>query len=177
MARLDWTRLKFVDESGVTVALTRLFGRAPVGERAVGSTPQNYGQNVTLLGALGVKGMQALMTVEGATDGDVFRAFVERVLGPTLRAGDVVVMDNLGAHKVVGIRAAIEGRGARLVYLPPYSPDFSPIEPCWSKVKTGLRGIGARTRQKLARAITRAVATVTSTDARAWFAHCGYMVN
>lgn len=177
MAALDWTRLKFVDESGVTLALTRLFGRAPVGERAVGSTPQNYGQNVTLLGALGVSGLQALMSVAGPTNGDVFRVFVERVLGPTLQAGDIVVMDNLGAHKVVGIRQAIEERGARLVYLPPYSPDFSPIEPCWSKLKTCLRGLGARTPRKLARAIKKALATITTADARAWFAHCGYMVN
>lgn len=177
MAALDWTRLKFVDESGVTLALTHLFGRAPVGERAVGSTPQNYGQNVTLLGALGVSGLQALMSVAGPTEGDVFRVFIERVLGPTLQAGDIVVMGNLGAHKVVGIRQAIEERGARLVYLPPYSPDFSPIEPCWSKLKTCWRGLGARTPRKLARAIKKALGTITATDACAWFAHCGYTVN
>ena len=157
--------------------MTRLFGRAPVGVRAVGSAPQNYGQNVTLLGALGLSGMQALMTVEGPTDGDVFRAFVTRVLCPTLQRGDIGVMDNLGAHRVAGIRDAIEGCGAPLVYLPPYSPDFSPIERCWSKLKTYLRGIGARTRRKLAHALKRAVQTITPLDAHSWFVHCGYPVN
>jgi transposase len=174
---VDEKRLKFVDESGVTLALTRLFGRAPVGMRAVGSVPQNYGQNVTLLGALSLTGMQALMTIEGPTDGDVFRVFVTQVLCPTLCPGDMVVMDNLGAHRVAGIREAIEGCGAQLLYLPPYSPDFSPIEQCWAKLKTYLRGIGARTRRKLARAIKRAVLTITAGDAHSWFTHCGYQVN
>jgi transposase len=154
-----------------------LYGRAPRGERAIGSTPINYGQNVTLIGALGSNGLDALLTIEGATDGKVFRAYTERVLCPTLRAGDIVVMDNLGAHKVSGIREAIEARGARLIYLPPYSPDLSPIERCWSKIKTALRAMGARTRRKLERAIKRALETITEADALAWFAHCGYKLN
>ena len=157
--------------------MTRLYGRAPRGERAVGSVPQNYGANLTLIGALGTGGLGALMTIEGATDGAVFRAWTERVLCPTLEAGDVVVMDNLGAHKVRGIREAIEGRGAELLYLPPYSPDFSPIELCWSKLKAGLRGAGARTRRALESAIKRLMLTVTESDAEAWFAHCGYHLN
>jgi hypothetical protein len=111
--------LKLVDESGGNLALTRLYGRAPAGERAIGSVPRNYGMNVTLLGALGVTGLQALMTVDGATDGEVFRAFVAQGWCPTLAAGDLVVMDNLRAHKVVGIREAIEGCGAQRLYLPP----------------------------------------------------------
>jgi transposase len=115
--------------------------------------------------------------IEGATDGEVFRAYTEQVLCPTLVAGDIVVMDNLGAHKVSGIREAIEGRGARLIYLPPYSPDLSPIERCWSKIKAVLRGIGARTRGKLERAIKQALETITESDALAWFAHCGYQLN
>lgn len=170
-------RCKFVDESGINLALTRLYGRAPRGERVVGSVPQNYGANVTMIGALGISGLGALMTVEGATDGEVFRAYVQGVLSRTLRRGDIVVMDNLGAHKVTGIRAAIEACGARLLYLPPYSPDLSPIERCWSKLKTALRTRGARTHRALAHALKRTLATITKADAVAWFTHCGYKVN
>ena len=127
-----------------------------------------------MLGALGVHGLQAVMTVDGATDTDVFRTYVKRVLGPTLVPGDIVVMDNLRAHKAVGVQQALARRGARLLYLPPYSPDLSPIEPCWSKVKTALRTAKARTRAALDTAITGALITVTSTDAQGWFRHCGY---
>ena len=157
--------------------MTRLYGRAPRGERAVGSVPINYGSNLTIIGALGARGLSALMTVDGATDGDIFRVYVGEVLCPTLRRGDIVVMDNLRAPKVSGIREAIEGRGAKLIYLPPYSPDLSPIERCWSKVKTELRAIGARTRGALERAIKKALSTITESDALAWFAHCGYELN
>jgi transposase len=177
MRPVEGQRLKFVDESGVNLALTPLYGRAPRGARAVGSVPQNYGQNVTALGALGAQGLQALMTVDGATDGEVFRVFVRHLLCPTLRRGDIVVMDNLGAHKVAGIREAIEGCGSQLVYLPPYSPDFSPIEQCWSKLKTGLRRLGARSRRTLDGAIRHTLPTITPSDARAWFRHCGSVVN
>jgi transposase len=166
--------LKFVDESGVNLAMTRLYGRAPTGERGVGHVPQNYGPNVTILGALGVQGLHAVMTVEGATDTDVFRAYVKQVLGPTLMRGDIVVMDNLRAHKAVGIQQTMARRGARLLYLPPYSPDLSPIEPCWSKVKAALRKAKARTREALERAITGSLVTVTPSDAHGWFRHCGY---
>ena len=138
--------------------------------------PCNYGPHVTLLGALGPSGLEALMTIDSATDGEVFRAFVEQVLCPTLQTGDVVVMDNLRAHKVAGIQEAITGCGARLIYLPPYSPDLSPIEPCWAKLKTLLRRVGARTRDTLEEAITQAMEGITASDALAWFAHCGYVV-
>jgi transposase len=104
----------------------------------------------------------------------VFRAYVNQVLAPTLQPGDVVVMDNLGAHKVDGIRSAIEARGATLMYLPPYSPDYSPIEPCWSKLKTCLRAIKARTRDALDEALAQVIDTVTASDAKGWFTHCGY---
>jgi transposase len=177
LTRLELQRLKFVDESGVNLALTRLFGRAPVGERALGSVPRNYGPHVTLLGALGVSGLTALRTVEGATDGDVFLAFVEPVLCPTLVPGDWVVMDNLSAHKVTGVRQAMERCGAQLLYLPPYSPDLSPLERCWSKLKAVLRGLEARTRDALEAAILQALDTITPSDALGWFAHCGYLVN
>jgi transposase len=157
--------------------MTPLYGRAPRGQRVIGSVPQNYGSNLTMIAALSTSGLDALMTVEGATDGDVFRSWTERVLCPTLEAGDIVVMDNLGAHKVSGVREAIEARGAKLIYLPPYSPDLSPIECCWSKMKTGLRAIGARTRRMLERAIKQVLSTITESDALAWFAHCGYELN
>jgi transposase len=174
LTTLDLQRVKFVDESGVNLAMTRLYGRAPAGERVVGSVPQHYGQSVTMLGALSVRGLQAVMTVDGATDADVFRTYVKKVLGPTLSPGDIVLMDNLSAHKAVGVQQAIARRGARRLYLPPYSPDLSPIEPCWSKVKTALRKVKARTRAILERAIVEAMVTVSHMDAWGWFKHCGY---
>jgi transposase len=174
IASFDPRRLKFVDESGVNLAMTRLYGRAPRGERVIGAVPQNYGHNVTMLGALGVHGIQAVMTVEGATDTEVFRTYVRQVLGPSLAPGDVVVLDNLGVHKAVGIQQMLARRRARLLYLPPYSPDLSPIEPCWGKVKVSLRTAKARTREALDRAITQALTLLTATDACSWFMHCGY---
>jgi transposase len=163
--------LTFVDESGVNLAMTRLYGRAPRGERVVGAGPQNYGQKVTMLG---VHGIQAVMTVEGATDTEVFRTSVQQVLGPSLAPGGMVVLDNLGVHQAVGIQQMRARRRARWLYLPPYSPDLSPIEPCWRKGKVSLRNAKARTRDALDRAITQALALVTATDARSLFMHCGY---
>ncbi len=154
--------------------MTRLYGRAPKGERVIGAVPQNYGANVTMLAALGRRGVEAVMTIEGATDAEVFRVYVQQVLRPTLRPGDIVIMDNLRAHKAAGLRQAIEQTGARLPYLPPYSPDLSPIERCWSKLKTALRAAQARTREALERAIAEALATITVSDAHSWFHHCGY---
>ncbi len=119
--------------------MTRRRGRATPGVRVEDAVPKNFGRNVTVLGALSCHGLEAVMTVDSATDATVFRTYVNHVLIPTLRPGDVVVMDNLSAHKVAGIEQAIEGVGATLIYLPPYSPEFSPIENCWSKLKTKLR--------------------------------------
>ena len=174
IAALDPQRLKCVDESGVNLALTRLYGRAPRGERVIGAVPQNYGRNVTMLGALGVHGIQAVMTVEGATDTEVCRTYVRQVLGPTLVPGEIVVLDNLGVHKAVGIQPRLARRQARVLYLPPYSPDLSPIEPCWGKVTVALRKAKARTRDILDAAITQALTRITPTDARRGFRHCGY---
>jgi transposase len=115
------------------------------------------------------------MTIESATDAEVFLAYVEQVLAPKLRPGQVVVMDNLSAHKVAGVREIIETAGVRLVYLPPYSPDFNPIEPCWGKVKLCLRALKARTLETLDQAITQALASITPDNALAWFHHCGYL--
>jgi transposase len=143
----------------------------------VGSAPQNYGENITMLGALSAEGLSALMTVDGATDGDVFTAFVREVLAPTLKEGDIVVLDNLGAHRSASARRAVEARGARLQFLPPYSPDMNPIERCWSKIKTALRAAKARTREALEATIKQAMMTVSASDARAWFKHCGYVLH
>ncbi len=169
-------RLKFLDEAGSNLAMTRLYGRAKRGERVFDSVPQNYGENITMLACLSENGLTAPMTVAGAVDGAVFKAYVEQVLAPTLLKGDVVIMDNLGAHKVKGIREAIEARGAKVICLPPYSPDLNPIEKCWSKIKTYLRAAKARTRQALEQALKEALPLVTEKDAQGWFVSCGYPV-
>jgi transposase len=171
---LDPRRLTFVDESGVNLALTRMYARAPCGVRAVGAVPQNYGQNLTVLGALHHRGIRAAMLIPGATDGEVFRIFVERVLLPELKRGDTVVWDNLSAHKAAGVAEALQAAGVSLYYLPPYSPDYNPMEEAWSKIKTLLRAAGARTRAHLQRALEGALAQISAQDSRAWFKHCGY---
>lgn len=170
-------RLKFIDESGSNLALTRLFGRASPGARVCEGVPQNYGENVTMLAALSVEGVSAPMTVNGAVDGAVFLAYIREVLAPCLREGDIVVMDNLGAHRGAAIKEAVEAKGARLEYLPPYSPDYNPIEKCWSKIKTALRKAKARTREALEAALKQALLTISEADARGWFTHCGYPVH
>lgn len=129
-----------------------------------------------MLGGLSLQGRVAAMTVEGFTDGEVFLAFLREVLLPQLRPGQILLLDNLKAHKVAGVADACAAAGVRLLYLPPYSPDLSPIEECWSKVKTLLRAKAARTREALEQAITEARAAITSQDARGWFAHAGYCV-
>jgi transposase len=154
--------------------MTRDYGRAPRGQRVHGSVPRNRGEVTTMIGALDVHGMRAMMTVEGGTDADVFEAFVEQVLIPKLRPGDIVVLDNVGAHKPTRIRLLIEAAGARMLFLPPYSPDLNPIELSWSKLKGVLKDFGARTRDALDVAIRRGMDLIGADDARAWFTHCGY---
>ncbi len=136
--------------------------------------PAGHWRTLTVLAALTTAGVLASMTIESPTDGDVFLAFVEQVLGPRLQPGHVVILDNLAAHKVEGVRQLIESRGAHLLYLPPYSPDFNPIEPAWSKVKQLLRGVKARVLHQLEPAITQALAAITAQNAQAFFRHCGY---
>jgi transposase len=174
IAPLDLERLKFSDASGVNLAMTRRHGRAPRGERVVGAVPQHDGAHVTMLAALSRPGIEAGMTLDGATDAEVFRAYVEQALCPTLVPGDIVIMDNLRAHQVTGLRERLEACGAQLIYLPPYSPDLSPIEPCWSKLKTLLRTAQARPRDALDAAIQQGLAAVTPSHTRGWFRHCGY---
>ncbi len=167
-------RLVFVDESGTQTNMTPRYSRAPRGERAYGAAPRNQGKNTTLIAALTHGGMGAAMTLEGAADGDAFAAYLTHFLVPTLRPGQIVVMDNLSVHKDKRVAPLIAGAGCRLVYLPAYSPDFTPIEQAFSKIKTYLRRAEARTRERLEAAITAALATVTATDATGWFTACGY---
>jgi len=154
--------------------MTRQWGRAPKGERIHEATPQGHWEVLTTLGAMSLRGIDAAMTVESATDGDVFTAYVEQALCPKLKPGDVVVLDNLSAHKVAGIGQRIEACGAQLLYLPPYSPDLNPIEKAWSKFKKYLRDAKARTKEALDQAVTDALKTITADNAAAWFRHCGY---
>ena len=157
--------------------MTRHYGRAPRGERVREGTPGGHWRTLTLLGALTVQGLRAPMTIESPTDGDVFLAYLAQVLCPQLQPGQVVIMDNLAAHKVDGVRSLIEARGAELLYLPPYSPDFNPIEQAWSKIKEILRAAKARWLDTLEAAITQALAAVTTDNAVAWFRYCGYRVH
>lgn len=166
--------LIFIDESGINLALTRLYGRAPRGKRAHGKRPQKRGKNVSLIGAIGLKGLMTQVSLLGATDGLSFEAFISQHLVPKLWAGACVLMDNASIHKGAEIEALITQAGARLIYLPPYSPDFSPIENCWSKIKSLLRSIGARNYPDLAKAIAAAFEAVSLDDIRNWFTHCYY---
>ena len=165
----------FVDECGVATNLVRRYGRAPKGERAVGQAPYGRWERLTILGGLSLTlGLGACLAVEGAADTPAVMAFVEQVLVPTLTPGQIVVMDNLAPHKRPAVRRAIEAAGCRLLLLPPYSPDFNPIERAWSKLKTLLRGMGARTKEALTAALAAVLDRLTAADTRSWFAHCGY---
>jgi transposase len=168
-------QLVFVDECGSNIALTPIYARAPKGERAPGRVPRNRGKNTTLLASLSLEGMGAAMILEGSANGAAFELYVEQFLAPSLHAGQIVVMDNLRAHKGERVRQAIEAKGCQVLFLPGYSPDFSPIEETFSKLKSSLRRAGARTREELEEAICQALLTVTAADARGWFSHCGYV--
>ena len=167
----------FLDESGVTTEMTRRYGWAPRPERVSEAVPAGHWRTLTVLAALTTTGVLASMTIASPTDGDVFLAFVEQVLAPRLEPGHVVILDNLSAHKVAGVRQLIEDRGAQLLYLPPYSPDFNPIEPAWSKLKQRLRGVKARVLEQLEPAIADALSAITAHNARAFFRHCGYGIH
>jgi transposase len=154
--------------------LTRLYGWAPHDQRATGAVPRNYGKNTTLVAALTPDGLHTPWLIEGAMNTETFAWYIAEQLGPTLRPGQVVVLDNLSVHKAASIRQAIEARGCALLFLPPYSPDCTPIEQAFSKIKAILRGLGARTKEALWDAMRVAVEAITPTDAAAWFAHAGY---
>jgi len=164
----------FVDESGANTQMTRRYGRSPVGQRLVCPIPHRHYQSTTMVAAVRVEGPQAPWLFSGPMDGELFLAWVKQGLVPCLRPDDVVVMDNLATHKVAGVRDAIEAAGARLEYLPPYSPDFNPMEPMWSKVKQGLKSRQPRNARQLHRAARTAFAAVTPTDCKGFFLHAGY---
>ena len=171
---MDPAKLIFLDESGAKTNLTRLRGRAPRGQRVHARTPQGHWQTTTMISSIRLDGSTACMALEGATDTESFRAYVQAVLVPRLRPGDLVVMDNLSPHKSDPTLALITQAGAQVLFLPAYSPDLNPIEMMWSKVKNLLRGAEARTQAQLIVAIGQALAKVTPRDALNWFVHCGY---
>lgn len=168
-------KLVFIDESGAKTNMTRLYGRAKNGARAVDATPGGHWNTTTMISSIRLDGSTAPMVVNGATNKDVFKVYVENFLLPTLQDGDVVIMDNLSAHKNKEICELIESVGAQLWYLPPYSPDLNPIEKMWSKVKSILRKLKARTESELIKAIADALDQVTANDAKGWFKSCGYV--
>jgi transposase len=169
-------KLVFIDESGSTTAMQRLRGRSPRGERCVASGPGGHWKICTMIGAVRLDGPLVCSTLDGSVDQVSFTFWVKEDLCPALRPGDVVCMDNLSSHLVPAVREAIELAGARLIYLPPYSPDFNPIENLWSKVKEALRAAAQRTFAALGEAVASAYATVTSQDCRGYFENCGYAI-
>jgi transposase len=175
-AALDPADLIFIDETSTHTAMTRRRARAPRGERAVGRTPRNHGPNVTLLAALTPAGIGPAWAITGAVDGAAFAAYATRVLAPSLRPGQVVVLDNRSAHKCADARTAVEAVGCRLLFLPAYSPDFNPIELAFAKVKQRLRAAAERTPEGLIAATAAAIDAVSPTDAHGFFAHCGFQL-
>ncbi len=174
-AEIDRNRLVFLDETGAKTTMTRLRGRAPGGQRLVDAAPAGHWATTTLLSSVRLDGATAAMVIEGATDAKVFPQYAKRVLAPSLRPGDLVVMDNLSPHKMPTVIAAIESCGATVCFLPPYSPDLNPIEKMWSKVKAFLRKAKARTLDALLEAIHDALRSVTASDVLGWFKECGYV--
>jgi len=171
---LDLSKLVFFDESGVNTIMARLYGRCLQGQRLVDSAPAGYYRTYTLMSAIRLDGVVAPMLLDGPVNGETFAGYVEECLVPALHAGDILVMDNLPAHKSVRVTEAVEGAGCTLVYLPPYSPDFNPIENMWSKVKAILRSLGARTFDTVVDAVAKALHAITPDDCEGYFRHCGY---
>ena len=170
----DPARLVFIDETSANTKMVRLSGRSVRGERLVGHVPQGHWKTITLVAALRRRGMRAAQTIDGAMTGKKFLAYVQQCLAPTLKRTDIVMIDNLPAHKAAGVREAIEARGATLRYLPKYSPDLNPIEMSFSKLKTELRKAAERTIPRLRRQIGRFAATLTAREASNYFRHAGY---
>jgi transposase len=174
---IDARSLVFVDAMGTNISLSPLYAWAKKGERAYCSVPRNRGPNTTLLSSVSVEGMGPSLAVEGATNREVFETYVEQILAPTLRRGQVVVMDNLTAHKGERVRELIEKQGCELLYLPPYSPDFNPIEEAFAKIKSLMRKAEARSREALLEAMGTAISALSAQDARGFFEHCGYRMS
>ncbi len=174
-AEVDPRRLVFVDEMGVPTSLAPLYGYSRKGERVGLSVPRNRGTNTTLLASMSLLGgMGETMAVEGSTNREVFETYVEKALAPTLKAGQVVILDNLSAHKPARVRELIESRGCELIYLPAYSPDFNPIEEAFSKIKSIVRRAGARTKDALIDVLSEALSAISVQDAGGYFEHAGY---
>lgn len=165
----------FIDETGINLSLTRSYGRAPQGKRAVGAVPKNYGQSVTLIGAMSREGILASFCFLGSTDTEAMRVFVREVLLPMLDPGDVVIWDNLAVHKTRAVLSEFERAEIEVLFLPPYSPDLNPIELCWSKLKTYLKKTAARNYPALFEAISAALPTITASDSVNWLRHCNYV--
>lgn len=166
--------LIFLDESGANLRMAPLYGRAPGGERVVNAVPFNRGNRLTMLSAISFEKIEAALYGEWAADGEIFLNFITRCLCPVLQKRHIVIMDNVAFHQVCGVKEAIESTGARLIYLPPYSPDLNPIEQMWGKVKNCLRKESARTLDKFAISIKVAFMSIQSTDLANWYGHCGY---
>lgn len=173
-ALLDPARLVFIDESGAKTNMTRLRGRARGGSRCVDDAPAGHWCATTMISSIRLDGATACMVVDGATSADVFREYVRQILVPSLRAGDIVILDNLSAHKDAEATNLILAAGAVVMPLPPYSPDLNPIEKMWSKVKEFLRAAKARTFDTLSSAVAAALGTITAQDSKGWFQSCGY---
>jgi transposase len=173
---LDPQRLVFIDETWATTNMTRRYGRAPRGQRLVAAVPHGHWKTSTFIAGLRTSGLTAPLVVDGAVNGEVFLAYVEQVLAPTLTAGDIVIMDNLSSHKVVGVRQTIEARGATLLYLPPYSPDLNPIEQAFAKLKALLRKLAARTVAQLWDALGDLIHRFTPQECLNYIANAGYVL-
>ena len=171
---MENSRFVFIDESGAKTNMTRLYARAFDGKRIVDAVPHGHWSTTTMISALRLDGSTVDLVLEGATDSAVFRTYAEHILAPSLRPGDIVVMDNLRPHKNAGVLKVLEATGAAIWFLPPYSPDLNPIEKMWSKIKAYLRKVKARTKEELWQAIGAALKTVTASDALGWFTSCGY---
>ena len=172
--RPDVARFHFLDETGLRLDYCRRYARAPKGQRVGQPVPLTRGRSLTLIGALSVRGLGAAQLLEGGLNYVNFAWYVTECLAPTLRRGDVLVLDNLSVHKLPGVVDWLAERGVEVLFLPPYSPDFSPVEQAWSKLKTALRAAQARSRQALEQALQEAISWITSQEARNWFDHCGY---
>ena len=172
--QLEPHRLIFFDESGINLSMARRYGRGLRGVRVEGFVPKNWGKSVTLIAGIGQRGLLAPLMLNGSMTGDAFEAYIEQAVVPHLQYGDVLVWDNLSAHKRARVRELVEDVGASILFLPPYSPDLNPIELAWSKIKTLLRSRGARTPEALEQAVADAFFSVTECDIASWLAHCGY---
>jgi transposase len=174
MMNVDPTRLVFIDESGFNIAMSSAFGWGPIGERLIEHKPANWGDNLSVIGAIHVEGVLCHQTIRGAVNTDTFVGFVRKILCPRLSPGQIVVLDNLNAHKAPTVRAAIEQVGAELILLPPYSPDLNPIELMWSSIKRAARAVAARSVAAVKQLIRSALRRQPQAHFASWFSHCGY---